>query len=82
MNIIQNKKYAFEPSELGQSSSGGAASWKCAHFPPGFNTAIQVIQITEYFELEGAHKDHQIQLFSEQPIQGLNLQPWLYKYHA
>lgn len=33
-------------------------------------------------ELEGAHKDDWIQLFSEWPIQGLNLQPCCYLYHS
>lgn len=47
MSIIENKKYAFELSELGQSSSGGAALWKWAHIPSRFKAAIQVIQIRE-----------------------------------
>lgn len=31
--------------------------------------------MTEYFEWEGAHKDHQVQLLIEQPIQKSNPQP-------
>lgn len=35
--------------------------------------------ITEYSELEGFHKDHEVQLYSEWPMQGLNPQPWCYQ---
>lgn len=35
-------------------------------------------QITEYSEFEGIHKDHEVHLLSEQPIQGLNPQAWCY----
>lgn len=32
--------------------------------------------LTESFELEGTHGEHQVHLFSEWPMQGSNLQPW------
>lgn len=35
-------------------------------------------QITEYSEFEGIHKNHEVQLLSEQPIWGLNPQAWCY----
>lgn len=35
-------------------------------------------QITEYSEFEGMHKDLEVQLVSEQPIQWLNPQAWYY----
>lgn len=36
------------------------------------------IQVTEYSELQGTHKDHWVQHLSKWPIQGLNSQPWCY----
>lgn len=34
--------------------------------------------ITDYFELEGIHKDHEVQLLNEWLIQGSNPQLWHY----
>lgn len=36
---------------------------------------------TEQSELEGTQKSHQVQLWSEWPIQGSNPQPWHYSQH-
>lgn len=35
-------------------------------------------RVTEYFELEGSHKDHEVQLLSEWPKWGSNPQPCHY----
>lgn len=45
---------------------------------PFSRKSLQIHTYTEYSEVEGAHRDHGVQLLCKWPVQGVNPQPWCY----